>query len=171
MFSCRRQRTPHPSLRAVRQYGPRRQYRAPAPTARSSRGDPKPQSRRPGGRSYGLAAMPLLRRAHDRHRVLRARNAAAIARAIPGRHLDRHVMSWNRLLDCRVLPPLTAGSQAAKPTLCPRRPPSAKLTPKPLLPELSSRPSRRQIPRNKPHAAQYAHVPLNAAAALLPKSP
>ncbi len=133
-------------------------------------GDPKPQSR-PGGRSDGLAAMPLLRRAHDRHRVLRARNAAAIARAIPGRHLDRHVMSWNRLLDCRLPPPLTAGSQAAKPTLCPRRPPSAKLTPKPLLPELSSRPSRRQIPRNKPYAAQYAHVPLNAAAALLPKSP
>ena len=34
-------------------------------------------------KSYGLAAMPVLRRAHDRHRGLRSRNAAAIARAIP----------------------------------------------------------------------------------------
>ena len=74
----------------------------------------------------GLAAMPLLRRAHDRHRVFRARNAAAIPRAFPGHHPDRHVMSWNRLLDCTMPPRFTAGSQAAKPTLCLRRLPSAK---------------------------------------------
>ena len=41
----------------------------------------KSQPRRTGGGSYGLAAMSLLRRAHDRHRVFRARNAAAIPRA------------------------------------------------------------------------------------------
>ena len=39
------------------------------------------------------SAMPLLRWAHDRHRVFRAGNAAAIPAAFPAYHPDRYVMS------------------------------------------------------------------------------
>ena len=137
---------------------------------RSAEASSKPQSRRPGG-EHGLAAMPLLRRTHDRHRVFRARNAAAIRGAFPGRHPDRHVMSWNRLLDCRVLPRLTAGSQAAKPTLCLQKTAICKTDAQAAASRAVFSAIPAAIPRNKPHAAQNAHVPLNAAAALLPKSP
>ena len=109
-------------------------------------------------KKHDPAAMPLLRRAHDRHRDLRTRNAAAIARSIPGCHPDRHVMSWNLPLDRTVPPPLTAGSQAAKPSLCLRRLPSAN-NGQTAAPEASSPPTRMQIPRNEPHGARNAHVP------------
>ena len=66
-----------------------------------------------------------------------------------GRHPDRHVMSWNHLLDCRVLPRLIACSQVSTPALCPRRLPSAKVTAKPLLPKLSSPAIPPTIPRKK----------------------
>jgi hypothetical protein len=80
-------------------------------------------------------------------------------------------MSWNRLLDLRALPRLIAGSQAAKPTLCPRELPTAKVTAKPLRPELSSPAIPPIIPQNKSHAVRKARVPLSTAAALPFKSP
>ena len=98
---------PHPPLRAVRQ------WRAAPPTSRgcascsascrAAEASASPSQDEPAGEPR-LAAMPLLRRAHDRHRVLRAGNAAAVPGTIPGRHPDRYVMSWNLLLERPMLP-------------------------------------------------------------------
>ena len=67
-----------------------------------------PREGRAGRPPRPAAAMPMLRRAHDRHRGLRSRRHAQIPAARRGASLDRHVMtpsspfpSRNTGLDCR----------------------------------------------------------------------
>ena len=117
--------SPHPPLRSLRQYRPRRQYRAAARTARlcaATCGEGgRSQSRRTG--RDDLAALFLLRRAHDRHRVFRTRYAAALPAALHRPHLVRHVMSCDPLLR-RVTPSSVAGLSAALPDRCLQSAPS-----------------------------------------------
>ena len=65
-----------------------------------------------------------------RSRIRGARNAAAIPAAFRDHHRDRHVMSWNALLEPTLPPCFTSCSQATKPNRCLRCPPAAKTTPK-----------------------------------------
>ena len=86
---------PHPTLWAARQRQPRRKH---CPRSRAARraGAPKrtrdaqSSDRRTAGAD---AAMPMLRRPHDRHRDLRARlRAETAAHTAPGGNQDRHLM-------------------------------------------------------------------------------
>jgi hypothetical protein len=173
MGYCSNRRTPHPSLRAVRQYRPRRQHRAAARVAGLDagicRGKRKSQSRRTS-RDH-LAAMPLLRRAHDRHRVFRARNAAAIPAAFPAYHSDRYVMSWNVLLEHTMPRRLTGRSQAVKPTLCLRWQPAAKTTAQNEAGRGDVSSKAAPIPSIRLAAIQKTRAPLTDADAVSLKSP
>ena len=146
MGYCLNRRTPHPPLRSLRQYRPRRQHRSAARVSRLDtgicRGKRKSQSRRTS--RDRLAAMPLLRWAHDRHRIFRAGNAAAIPAAFPAYHPDRYVMSWNVLLEhtmpsywpltshkANPLPPLAASRENNCPNAAGRGALSSKAAPTP----------------------------------------
>ena len=118
MGYCFNRRTPHPPLRPVRQYEPRRQYRATAQVAglcaacaEGCKSLPRRASR------DSLAALSLLRRAHDRHRIFRARDAAALSSALRRRDPVRYVMRCDPLLRWAI-PFSTVGCHAAPLDLC-----------------------------------------------------
>ena len=169
MGYCFNRRTPHPPLWAVCQHGPRRQHRAAARVAGRRAESFKSQSR-PASRDSS-SALSLLRRTHDRRRVFRARNAAAIPAAFRGYHPDRHVMSWNAAGTPTMPPRFTGRPQAEKPTLCLRWPPAAKIAPK--MPPIvaSSQPNPATIPCIRPAAFQKTHAPLADADPVSLKSP
>ena len=107
---------PHPPLRAVCLRRPRRQYRAAARAAgrdaRLPEGSASPGQDEPA--ETVLPPCPCCGGRMTIIEVLRAGYAAALPAAIPGRHLDRYVMSWN-LPPERTMPPcFIAGSQAAQ---------------------------------------------------------
>ena len=163
--------SPHPSLRVVRQHGPR-QYRTAARTAglcASCRDKRNSQSKRASRDSS--SAMSVLRRTYDRYRVLRARNAAAIPPAFRGYHPDRHIMSWNALLE-HTMPPRFAGRpQAAKPTLCLRWPTNTNITPKMLPVAAASQVNPATIPCIRLAAFPKTRAPLTNAGPVSLKSP
>ena len=85
-------------------------------------------------------------------------------------HPDRHVMSWNVLLERTMPRRFTGRSQAAKPTLCLRWPPAAKITPK-MLPVAASPGNPAPIPCIRLAAIEKTHAPLTDADAVSLKSP
>jgi Putative transposase/Transposase zinc-binding domain len=105
------------------------------------------------------------------HRDFRARNAAPIPGAIPGRYPDRYVMSWNSPLKRTMPHCFTAGSQTARPSLCLRRLPVQEITAKTLPVAASSPQNWAPISRIGLVAIQQTRVPLTNAAGVPPKSP
>ena len=80
-------------------------------------------------------------------------------------------MSWNALLERTMPPRFTGRPQAAKPTLCLRGPPAAKITPKMLPIVASCQPNPATIPCIRLAAFQKTHAPLTDADPVSLKSP
>jgi hypothetical protein len=90
-------RTPHPPLRTSRQWRARGEHRqGPCATRRLARGGGRWRRNctecRAGQPPHPAAAMPMLRRAHDRHRSLCPRRHAQIPAARRSASLGRHIM-------------------------------------------------------------------------------